>query len=125
MLKSLTFERAKELLIIIPAAHVFLCFTYLFFYDTSFGYGVWLFSSPTDVFSISFSDVAPGYIFLFLGILLGHYVFSPVVEKTADGSIGYKIPAYLKFGFWTAVVGSALGIIITISDLGQDGFLFL
>jgi hypothetical protein len=121
VLENVTFDRLKELLIVIPAAHIFLCFCYLFFYYSSFGHGIWTFSSPTDVFSVSFSDVAPGYIFLALGMAAGYYAFAP--RPNADRS-GGSAPRYLAVMFWVFVAGSAFMVLVALAVWMRSGFLF-
>jgi hypothetical protein len=123
LLQNLTLERIKELLIIIPAAHIFLCFVYLFFYYSSFGYGIWLYSSPTDVFSVSFSRVAPGYLWLFAGMLVGHFVFSPTVTSVSSGELP-GVPLYFKFALWSAVAGAIVFVVLAVIIWLRTGFLF-
>jgi len=120
LLHNLTFERVKELLIIIPAAHIFLCFCYLFFYYSSFGYGIWLYSSPTDVFSVSFSDVAPGYLALFAGMAVGQFAFysPPKMDGETAG-----IPLYTKIALWSIMTFIVVSIALTIVTWFRSGFL--
>lgn len=68
-------ERAKDSLLIIPAFHVATCFIYLFFYYSGFGLGLVYFANPTDIFSVSLGDVAPVYVWLFIGALTSHMIF--------------------------------------------------
>ena len=73
LLKVNTIGDVKEWLVIIPAVHLFACFVYLFFYYYSFGHGLARFASPTEVFSVSLSEVALIYLFGGIGFLLGRW----------------------------------------------------
>lgn len=75
-------EKARDLILLIPALHVFCCFFYLFFYYQSFGNGLIFLASPTEVFSVSLSELAPLYISLGAGLLLGLFTFG--TDPTQD-----------------------------------------
>lgn len=67
--------KAKDLLVLIPALHLFCCFIYLFAYYWSFGHGLIYFASPSEVFSVSMSKVAPLYISLAVGLAFGAWSY--------------------------------------------------
>jgi hypothetical protein len=72
---NILLARVKDLLVIIPAFHLATCVIYLFFYYSAFGVGLAYFASPTDIFAVSLADVAPGYVWLILGLTLSHFAF--------------------------------------------------
>lgn len=67
---KLEWKNIKEALIFIPAVHLFLCFSYLFFYELGFSGGIHNFASPTDAFSISLTALAPTYLSILIFIPL-------------------------------------------------------
>ena len=93
-LKIKTIGDLKEWLVIIPAIHIFACFLYLFFYYYSFGHGVIRFASPTEVFSVSLSVVAPIYLFGGIGFLIGRW--SHETAEEIDQRYSEKAAAVVK-----------------------------
>jgi hypothetical protein len=117
-------DKLKELLIVLPAAHLFLCFSYLFFYYSSFGYSVWIFASPADVFSVSFSDVAPAYVSITLGIALA----VALRPRPKDPPPTEDEATRKKFRLFLWVFGAAIGLLIiwclvlTVLYYSKNGF---
>jgi hypothetical protein len=71
----------KDVVVLVPAIHLSLCFVYLYVYFASFGSSLALFTSPTDVFSVSFYNIAPFY----AGILLQPLImFVPLWNLEAE-----------------------------------------
>lgn len=62
----LTWRDIRDVLLFVPVIHIGFCFTFLLFYAFGFGRSIEAFYTPGDVFSVSFKDIAPGYIVLIL-----------------------------------------------------------
>jgi hypothetical protein len=84
---------------------------YLFTYHAGFGNGLSLFASPTDVFSVSLSDVAPGYIFALIGVALGYFAL-PSKKLEAATHAGGRSLAHFKIAIALAVIFCLLNFVL-------------
>ncbi len=76
--KFLNFANLKSFLVAVPAIHAFCCLIYLMFYDLRFGFRIWQFTGPGDIFSMSLGVVIPFYLSTAVGILSGIWMASPI-----------------------------------------------
>ena len=108
----------KDLIIVIPALHLSLCFYYLYLYFASFGSNLALFSNPADIFSVSFFNIAPFYAGLIIQPLI---VLIPVwnLEAPEDPSKIKPMTAFDKIMYCSL---PAIGAIIAIVYLVETGF---
>ena len=61
-------QKKSGLLLILPFAHLCVCFLYLAVYFYIFGYNLSTFADAGDVFSVSFTNIAPFYVSAIFGI---------------------------------------------------------
>lgn len=96
--KSLSW--VKDGLIVLPAFHLSACFLYLVVYDYSFGEGIGLFSTPTDLFSVSVVAIAPAYFALILGSAIGFFAGQGAAKTAWQPSESGVDSAPVSFGYW-------------------------
>jgi hypothetical protein len=108
----------KDVVILVPAIHLTLCFIYLYLYFAAFGTSLALFTSPTDVFSVSFLNIAPFY----AGLVAQPIIMQiPVwhLEATEDRTKVKPLGAVGKTLFALPVV---LGLIVGTAYYSVAGF---
>ena len=111
------FGKLKELVVIIPAIHIFCCFLYLFFFYRSFGAGLVIFASPAEVFTVSITKVAPVYISIVLGGLFGYWSFETdqEIEDNNKPKAARVLKGVKRGQFWLIIIVSALAFLIGLT----------
>lgn len=97
-------EVGKKLLIALPAAHFTFVIVYLYFYYEGFGRGLSIYAAPTDVWSVSLSDVAPAYVSFLIGI--GLALLNPGPPTATQ--IGAARHSVASRAYWLAAIASVL-----------------
>ena len=114
-------DSLKDLLIIVPALHLFCCFLYLFCFYYSFGHGLIYFASPTEVFTVSIAEIAPVYVFGGLGMILG--VVTRPQDNDDDSQKAVKRRP-LSLWFWLIVLIAALSFATGVIASILSGYIF-
>lgn len=61
---TFTWRDVRDIALLLPALHLAFCFIFLTFYSLGYGRAIEVFYAPSDVFHVSFRDIAPGYVAL-------------------------------------------------------------
>jgi len=61
---TFTWRDVRDLALLLPALHLAFCFIFLTFYSLAYGSAIEVFYAPSDIFHVSFRDIAPGYVAL-------------------------------------------------------------
>lgn len=86
-----------EIVVVIAAVHIFLCYSYLVFRNYGFGSDVAQFLSIGDIFTVGVSRLLPTYLMLSLGFLLGHLVSDEKPLKL-KGRVDFDLHPSLRTG---------------------------
>lgn len=112
-------QSKASLLLVLPIAHLSICSVYLAVYFYLFGNNLSMFANAGDVFSVSFTDIAPFYAMVLYAILLRGYDF----ENTE------KVGSPPKY-FLRAVMAIEVSILIyivavIISEYNRSGYIVI
>lgn len=111
----------SSVLLALPFIHICVCFLYLAIYFYIFGHGLSTFADAGDIFSVSFSNIAPFYVSTILGLggnrTIDVYSEEPGVD-TRRGCllVGVAIPATITVIYILAVIAA---------EYSRSGFVML
>jgi uncharacterized membrane protein len=90
---------------------------FLLFYHTGFGRGLAVFASPADIFSVSLTDVALGYLAGLVGCAIGWLLFrpdKPITHGSASSSQTRVLSNLLYAIYFVLGVSAAIGVAVYI-----------
>ncbi len=108
---TLKWRDVRDLLFLAPIFHIAICFTFLFFYSMGFRNSIEAFYSPGDIFSVSFHDVAPGYLTLLFMMPLAMWIAKAEIKNREGAQQGTK-PFHVR-SFSIALFACVFGLIVT------------
>ncbi|MEH6661396.1 MAG: hypothetical protein V7679_07105 [Parasphingorhabdus sp.] len=114
-----SWEIIRNLIIALPFTHAIFCFIFLISYFRGFGGNIELFSDPSDIFTVSISDVATTYVMVFFGGLFSLWQINVPFRSLRDG--GYSPPKQPKCLKWMVYSLIAAGV----SNIGLSVYLYV
>ena len=115
-------EWLKDIVILLPAAHVLMAASYLLSFHLGFGWNLVVFASPADLFSVSLSDVALGYITVLIGVGAGLWIArpdKPAPPPSGEASRTARIADYILYA------ALSVGVILGFAIYFKTGAIFV